>query len=392
MRYKGISIKFVHNWKKEKTISNEFYIQARITLDRKSKYFSIDELPKINPKYWSGKSNRWVKDSHPEGSKINSYLVKKLTQLDQYILDSRLNHGLLTFEKIKTEFFRKGSISTLNAYYQEFIDSHKFDAPRTKQAYKTTKDTLDEFSPNIAIGTISEKLLNDFIDWERNTKKLKDVTIDKHLTHIKTIIKEVVKSGLLVKNPIEHSRFKIKPEKADRISLSIQEVKKIWDQKFTEENKHLEKTRDVFIFLCNTGLYYSDVLELKKTNIIDKRLIKGTRTKNNHLYIIPLSETAKLILKKYDSPSDLIFPGLISEPAFNRALKEIAKAAKISKSISNKVGRHTFTDAMISSNKLQRSFVSKMLGHEKESTTQYYYDINENHFLTQIKEFDDFLK
>lgn len=392
MRYKGVSVKFVHNWKKEKNKANEFFIQARVTLDRKTKYFSIDELPKIHSKYWSGKDNRWVKESHPEGSKINSYLVKKLAQIDDYILGSKMNFGVLTFDKIKTEFFRKGSITTLNDFFQQFLETNKFDAKRTKQAYKTTKDTLDEFSDSIALGAISENLLVDFIEWERSKKKLKDVTIDKHLTHIKTIIKELVKAGLIIKNPIEYSRFKLKPEKANRISLTVEEVKKIWNLKFTESKRHLEKSRDIFVFLCQTGLYYSDVLELRKTNIIDTRLIKGTRSKNDHQFIVPLSDTTNSIIRKYESQSDMVFPNLITEPAFNRALKDIANASGISKRISNKVGRHTFTDAMISSNKLKRSFVSKMLGHEKESTTQHYYDINENHFLSQIKEFDDYLK
>jgi integrase len=391
MKYKGVSVNFVHNRKKERNTTNEYFIQARITIERKSKYFSIDELPKIHPKYWSGKENRWVKESHPEGSKINSFLVRKVAHLNDYLIESKINHGYITFERIKAEFFKKGSVATFNDFFDHFLDTHKFQAVRTKQAYSTTRDNINEFSQRIPLSSISEKLISDFIEWERSIKKIKDVTIDKHLTHIKTIVKEIVNSGLLPKNPLEHSRFNLKPEKASRTSLNKEEVKKIWTLRFNEEEKHLEKVRDIFIFLCQTGLYYSDVLELKKSNIIENRVIKGTRTKNNHLYIIPLVETTKQILNKYSSESDYIFSGLITEPAFNRHLKKIALKAGIRKNISNKVGRHTFTEVLIASNTLQRSFISKMLGHEKESTTQAYYELNESHFLSQINNFNDYL-
>lgn len=388
MGHKGISVKYLHNWKKEKNRKNEFYIQVRITLERVSRYFAIEELPKIPTKYWSGKENRWVKDTYPQGSTINSFLIKKLNQLDEFLLEARMNHGTITFDLIKTEFFRKGAVKTLNEFFKEYIENTKFDAARTKQAYSTSLQKIDEFNPSIPINSLSEKLINDFINWEKNTNNLKDVTIDKHLGHVKTIIKELIKVGLLNKNPIEHSRFKLKPEKADRTALTKEEVKALQKVKFTQENSHLEKHRDIFIFLCMTGLYYSDAIELKKDNIIDEKLIQGFRTKNDHPFIVPLSPAANKIVQKYNLPdTNNVFPKLASEQAFNRSIKEVAKLAKLKKTLRNKVGRHTFTELAIS-NGIERSFVSKMLGHKKESTTQYYYDINGTHILERMKNKD----
>lgn len=54
----------------------------------------------------------------------------------------------------------------------------------------------------------------------------------------------------------------------------------------------------------------------------------------------------------------------MTESVFNRSLKKVATMAAITKSITKKVGIHTFTDTMIGSNKLRRSFVSKMFGHK----------------------------
>lgn len=41
-----------------------------------------------------------------------------------------------------------------------------------------------------------------------------------------------------------------------------------------DENEHLIKTPYIFIFLCHTELYYSDLTGLKNENIIDQKVIK----------------------------------------------------------------------------------------------------------------------
>lgn len=366
MRHQGVSIKFVHNRKKETNNGNEFYIQVRITMERTTKYFSIGELPKIPVKYWSGKENKWVKESFPQGSQINSFLNSRITELDKYIITSRINHGLLKFENLEKEFFRKGSVKTMNDFYRNFNVTNKFEAFRTKQAYETSLSLLDEFDSNIPLNSISEGLLNNYIEWEREVKKNKDVTIDKHLNHFKTIVKEIYKAGLLAKNPLEHARLKVKPEKAERTALTKKEVEDLWNLNFTNENKHLEKHRDIFVFQCLTGLYFEDVRKLIKKNLIQgegKIVLQGERNKNGKLFIIPLGEKAVQLIEKYSiQEKQNLFPDLATEPAFNRSIKTIAIMAKINKSISNKVGRHTFTELAILSG-YPRSFVSKMLGH-----------------------------
>lgn len=387
MEFKGISFKFVHNPKQLKNTKNEFFVQLRITLGRTSKYYSIEEVPKIPVKYWSGKENRWVKESHSQGARINSFLISKLGKLNDFLVLSTTSGRILTFDLVKSQFFMRGEVSTLNQFYGKYIKERDFESTRTRQAYETTLDNLSEYNSSIPIPSISESLINQFIDWERKTKKLKDVTIDKHLTHIKTIVKALTKDGFLVRNPIENCQFKVRPEKADRTSLSNGDIEKLEGLIFKEPDSHLERTRDVFVFQCLTGLYYKDVMELHYEDVLqveERWLIQGKRTKNLKGYIVPLSKTAKLMMIKHKSDGDeFVFKGLCVEPVFNRQLKVIGKMAGLNKSLSNKVGRHTFTEIAIASG-IPRSYVSKMLGHTKESTTQHYYDINPTHFINQF--------
>ncbi|REG92141.1 site-specific integrase [Algoriphagus antarcticus] len=387
MEFKGISFKFVHNPKALKNKKNEFFVQLRITIGRISKYYSIEEVPKVPIRYWSGKENRWVKESHSQGARINSFLISKLGKLNEFLVLSTTSGRILTFDLIKSQFFMKGEVNTLNQFYTKYIKERDFDSTRTRQAYLTTLDTLNEYNSSIPIISISESLINQFIEWERRTKDLKDVTIDKHLTHLKTIVKSLTRDGFLVRNPLENIQFKVRPEKADRTSLSNEEVAKLEKLVFSEKEAHLERTRDVFVFQCLTGLYYKDVQELHDEDILqieDICLIQGKRTKNLQGYIVPISKRAMLLMTKHKLESDeLVFHGLCAEPVFNRQLKVVGKKAGLHKSISNKVGRHTFTEIAIASG-IPRSYVSKMLGHTKESTTQHYYDINPTHFINQF--------
>lgn len=385
MDFKGLSFKFVFNRKKQNNSKNEFHIQLRITLDREAKYFSLKDLPKIPTKYWSGKENRWVKESYPTGASINSHLITKLSSLNDFLLKGKTTGRVLTFDLIKKEFFKQGDIQTFNKFFEKYISTHKFEKPRTKMAYQTSLTTLNEFNSNIPFKNFTAALITDFIEWERSVKKKKDVTIVKHYRHISSIAKFASVEGLLHRNPLEGSKFKLKPEKANRVSLTEDELKTLMDHNFTISEAHLERDRNVFVFQCLTGLYYSDILELVDGNLVvskGRSLISGSRTKNGEGYIVPLSGKAVEILAKFDKVegSEFMFNGLSREQVYNRSLKVIAMKAGVKKKISNKVGRHTFTDIAIS-NGIPRSYVSKMLGHTKESTTQHYYDINAGHFI-----------
>ena len=66
---------------------------------------------------------------------------------------------------------------------------------------------------------------------------------------------------------------------------------------------------------------------------------------------------------------------LIEEPVYNRHLKEIADMAGISKSVSNKVARHSNAQLWIRYG-AEGAILSKMMGHTQEATTKNYYDVN----------------
>lgn len=88
--------------------------------------------------------------------------------------------------------------------------------------------------------------------------------------------------------------------------------------------KYLERVRDVFLFQCFTGLRYSDVFNLKRSDIKDNH-IEITTVKTADSLIIELNKHSKSILYKYkDIPfeNDKVLP-VITNQKMNEYLKEL---------------------------------------------------------------------
>src|SRR5690606_15520938 len=80
----------------------------------------------------------------------------------------------------------------------------------------------------------------------------------------------------------------------------------IEETSFTKQG--VEKTKDVFLFSCYTGLSYIDVKALSPDNVIKgldgNDWLFTTRTKTDERLKIPLLPQAKDIIKKYEESSE----------------------------------------------------------------------------------------
>ena len=92
----------------------------------------------------------------------------------------------------------------------------------------------------------------------------------------------------------------------------------------------LERVRDMFCFCCFTSLRYSDMRNLKRSDIVDG-VINVTTVKTHDKIAIELNKYSKAILDKY---KDQVFPNgavlpVISNQKMNDYLKELAELAGI---------------------------------------------------------------
>ena len=189
---------------------------------------------------------------------------------------------------------------------------------------------------------------------------------------MRTVILHGIKMGVLHNDP--YLGVHLHMDDVDRGYLTEEEIKTIMEKQFDLER--LERTRDLFIFSCFTGLAYIDVKALKPENIVNLNgveWISSKRIKTGTKISVVLFEGAKLIIEKYKNhprKKGHVFP-IYSNQKTNDYLKEIATACGIDKDISFHMARHTFATLTLSKGVPIES-VSRMLGHKNIKTTQIY--------------------
>ena len=175
-----------------------------------------------------------------------------------------------------------------------------------------------------------------------------------------------------------YKEFYVRREEIPVIVLSMSRLQfLIGDSEFSQSlPKHLESTKDTFVFGCTVGLRFSDIMSLKNKNmhkengnvyILTRSIKTGTQTR------IKLPDYAISILKKYKHTPKTLLPN-ISLNQFNKNLKTIGELAGwteeigkerskrgLRKEIRNAKGKiFRFCDAM-SSHMMRRTAITTLL-------------------------------
>ncbi len=230
----------------------------------------------------------------------------------------------------------------------------------------------------------------------RTSKNSSDVSTAKYMKHFRKIINLSLAHRWIEQNPFVFYKNKAKPKEKE--FLSKEELKKLTKKHFNIPR--LELVRDTFLFCCYTGLSYSDMKKLKRTEIRkgdDGRLwIFTNREKNDNSSNIPLLDLPKTLMDKYKSRPEckienLVLP-ILSNQKMNSYLKEIADCCNIHKTITFHIARHTFATTVTLSNNVPIETVSKMLGHRDIRTTQHYAKVLDKKVGNDMVELNNRLK
>jgi site-specific recombinase XerD len=393
----GVSFKPVFNRNNTKTKSGLYSINLRVTIDREFGFFN-PKLPKLERKYWQGRENKWVKDSHPQNHLFNKALMDRMMELQEYVNKLYFLNRPVTFKRLSEFFDQKGDKESFNDYIEHYLKIRKFNSPNTLKKYKTFKKHINKFNPKIKFKELGEGLILDYRDFLLS-KGMAGSTILKYFDPFKKIARHALKNDYFIRDPFFEVKIEVPLSVVKRTSLTLNEIQALIDLKFKKkEEQYLELHRDIFVFECLTGLYYSDVRGLTAENFINSKsgqLLVSERFKNGYRYIVPLykfPEAIRLLNKYKGLNNPNAFPTVVDQ-AFNRALKIIGPMAGIEKTLYNKVGRHTFCELLISKG-YPREYVAKMAGHQNSKTTKTYFDISTSHFINELSGFEkvDFTK
>lgn len=214
--------------------------------------------------------------------------------------------------------------------------------------YKNHRKTFKRFQLYFPTLKFSELTYNTVAEFERRcvAEGLARNSISGHHKVIKTYINLAYKEGVYAYPPGQHpyANFKVPRIKGNRAYLDADELAAL-EQGALPAN--LDPYRQMFLFICYTGLRISDFMRL------DRSMLRG-----DTLHLVPIktedSSSAEVHLPLKDlfggkpfriwESFGFEFPNKVAgfDCRMNTALKQIALLLDIPKKLSCHVGRHTF--------------------------------------------------
>lgn len=296
---------------------------------------------------------------------------------------------------------------SLQTIYQEFYKSKQGDAivRASLKDYNSTFNTLVAFHKlkhKISLNEINspdflrmfEKFCSEPISKEQREKlkleilgSMNDNTIKKRISVLKTFMKWCYEKKFIAENRIAFYVSKIRAFQPTVVILTKEEQDALEAKNLSGQDEQL---RDIMLFLCKTGIRYSDLLTLTKDDVHTGYIVKEA-DKTRLKFKVPISPKAKLLLEKYNNNFNIF-----STTMFNRLIKELLEREKICDYIINiravsyvaiertQVKKYT----EISSHTGRRSFIAHCIingislpeimsytGHRKVTSLQVYVDL-----------------
>ena len=277
-------------------------------------------------------------------SEINASLLGYYTEVQEIFKKFEVEDIMPTPEQIKEAFNAlhkpieevKQRKSTPNAFYKAF-DEFVRDCGRqndwtdsTYEKFTAVKNHLMNFRDGLTFEFFDEKGLNDYVTYLRDVKEMRNSTIGKQLSFLKWFLRWAFKKGVHQNNAYDSYKPKLKSTQKKIIFLTWEELNKLREFEIPAAKQALDRVRDVFLFQCFTGLRYSDVFNLRRSDIKGDH-IEVTTVKTSDSLIIELNNHSKAILDKYKDVAfedDKVLP-VITNQKMNDYLKELAELAGI---------------------------------------------------------------
>ena len=330
-----------------------------------------------------------VKSRNPKSYFYNSELKKMEALIWAYYEEkTKKDNGLDRLElKNSIRGVQMPQDSVLSTFQYFINQNQKTLSNGTIKHYKSTQKKLEKFisktfnREDIALDELKYAFVTKFRAFLESNYKNHCNTMNKDITRLKSVLNSAVRLEWIDDNPFRSYRSISVP--TVRSTLNIDEIKLIEEYKVMGESMNVVK--DTFLFMCYTGISYSDLKSLRhddiQSTINGGRIIKFSRKKTNEYCMIPLIDKAQNLILKYQSnqkclSEGVVFP-LLSNQKMNVYITKICRSIGINKKVSCHVARHSFaTNALEFGVPIET--VSKALGHSSIKTTQIYAKITES--------------
>ena len=374
----------------------EVPIYLRLTHKRKTTELSLGKY--IKPDHWD-KNKEQVNRKYHNPSQLNAYLRSEKREIEE-IIDNKLalgeNFNVKDIIKIRNgieEVKESGEIQVVQ-YIDNFIKNNPENLGfNTLRTYKSTLSRFKQFNSHISLNELSEDVLEQFEKYLKTKHKSSVNTIHARMKVLRKLCNLALKKEIINHYPFKN--YKLKLAKTKRAFLTLNEVNQIRAVRISSKSEKL--VRDTFIFSCYTGLRFSDVCTIKKSDIIVvnpdipkfKINFQTQKTSETISFLIPSVATSILLQWGFTKKkrNEYLFPILngyrIIDPNtlkqsissrnayFNKIIKQLVEQTDIEKSVSTHVARHSFSVIGLEKG-IRMEVLSKLLGHSDLKTTQIY--------------------
>ena len=382
----------VNFWVLRAVSNKENLSPLKIRLTYQSKQLNKATGFYVNPDEWNTVNQR-LNGKSESVKQINRWIDATLEKVDKCFRESGKDDNIHLPTIMESLFNKPKEYPTLLQTIKEHNDLLKLRIGKdytysTYEKYVFTFDKVKAFlekslkKKDIYLKDLTLSFIMDFDHYLRVNDNNQHNTAVKYCINLKHILNVAVMQGLIGHNPcIGHkTSFKDTPQ----VYLNQDELDLVETVELTKTNFIL--VRDLFIFQCNTGLAYTDMVALKKedisTDISGRKWIIKARQKSGIVCMIPLLPKALDLIEKYDKPvktKQNLFP-CYSIQKYNEYIGDVGKEAKLHKKLSSHVGRRTFGNIGLAKG-LSLNVISKILGHSNTLITQRIYAITTQNII-----------
>ena len=317
---------------------------------------------------------------------------------------------------------RRPKVKPAAEYMDEFIREEsrlKEWSWETLKMVKSFKNHLLRFKKNAGLDFYDKDGLDKFINYLRRDCGLEDNSVMKQYKNLAWFLRWAIRKGYTQVRDVETYEPVFKIVKKPVIFLTQTELEKLYTlqipkngivlklkdmngkeyEKTVSESAGMERARDLFCFCAFTSLRYSDVVEVRRTDIHDGIMTVTTQKTHDRLPIV-LHQNAIAILDKY---KDEAFPGgkalpYMTNQQMNRCLKDLGEICEFNTPVHitlyrngvrhddvypkwTQIGTHTGRKTFICfalSNGVPPDVVMKFTGHSDYKSMKPYIDITES--------------
>lgn len=383
-------------------------VMGRITVNGTISQFSA----KLNvpPHLWEVKGGR-AKGKSFEADRINRHLDNIRIQIGKHYQSICDHDGYVSADKVKNAclgFGRKYKL--LLELCDEFCKDYKtrVDVDRTIHSllrYQTLRRDLSLFVcrnykvRDITLAEPDQSFAEKFAAYLKHVRGLADTTVSVEIKSLKHIVKKAFNDEQTDKNPFAYYYYVA--EQPEIEYLTEEDINRLINGRVSQQRQ--DRTRDMFLFCCFTGLSYADLAKLNYEELKQTPdgawWIGSIRQKTKVAFTVKLLPVAKAILEKYRIPTnrfnrllpgnpDRVFP-VASLKSSDACLKQIARQCGITKNLKFHTARHTFATTVTLMNGIPLETVSKMLGHKYTTTTHIYAKVTNQMIGNAISRIED---